>query len=328
MRWVNTDLLDHAIPCLENLEDFQEWQGLNLPHSDVYLDDHIGGFNHSFDNDVLAALNNCSRSITAYWHQWVLQSVRDRYLNIEFRYDACDQYKAVFQCFENYRQHPELKFQNFVCAFNGSDHVNRNLLVGMLHKQKWYDPDYCSKNVSITADILDGHITALTGDRDRFYRKFFVDDTADDFYRSVNSFNYTRFDHANNIYNLEKILTDSFVHVVSETCGISHVPYITEKFMYSIVTRGLFVAWAQPGWHAMITRLFGFKLYNRIFDYRFDSIQNPIERYTEMMTMLSKFKNLSRDDWRDLYNIEQDTIEYNYNHYFGQGYRSVMNQFR
>lgn len=327
MRWLDTEL-GYPIPCLETMEDFHEWQRLNLPHTDVWLEDHIGGVDKNFDNDILISLNNHGKPITAYWHQLVPHSVQTHYSNITFRYNAVDQRSAIFQWFTHYRQHPELDFQNFICAFNGSDHVNRNLLIGMLHKQGWYDPNYCSKNVSITCDVLDGHITALAGSRDRFYRKFFVDDNANDFYRSVNNLSYTRFDHVNNIYNLENILTKSFVHVVSETCGISYMPYITEKFMYSIVTRGLFVAWAQPGWHNMIVNLFGFKLYDQIFDYSFDSIQNPIERYTALTSMLAKFKNLSRDDWQDLYNIEQPTIEYNYNHYFDQGYQVVMDQFR
>jgi hypothetical protein len=100
----------------------------------------------------------------------------------------------------------------------------------------------------------------------------------------------------------------------------SYVPFVTEKFLYSIVTRGLFLAYAQPGWHAHVEKYYGFKRYTKLFDYRFDSIQNPVERLVELMTMIGKFSHFSPAEWHDLYLIEQDTIEYNYDHYFSQDY--------
>jgi hypothetical protein len=42
------------------------------------------------------------------------------------------------------------------------------------------------------------------------------------------------------------------------------------------------------------------------------------------MTMISKFSVLSSDDWKDLYLLEQDAIEYNYNHYFSGDYLTVL----
>jgi uncharacterized membrane protein len=107
---------------------------------------------------------------------------------------------------------------------------------------------------------------------------------------------------------------------VSESMATSYYPFVSEKFLYSIVTRGLFVAYAQPGWHAHIKKYYGFKSYTKLFDYRFDSIQNPVERLVELMSMISKFSVLSTDDWKDIYRIESDTVEFNYNHYFSGDY--------
>jgi hypothetical protein len=36
--------------------------------------------------------------------------------------------------------------------------------------------------------------------------------------------------------------------------------------------------------------------------------------------MISKFSVLSKDDWHDLYLLQQDEIEYNYDHYFSGNY--------
>jgi hypothetical protein len=104
----------------------------------------------------------------------------------------------------------------------------------------------------------------------------------------------------------------------------SYYPFVTEKFLYSVVTRGLFLAYAQPGWHAHLEKYYGFKRYTKLFDYRFDLIQNPVERLVELMSMISKFSVLSVHDWHDLYLIEQDTIEYNYNHYYSKDYLKCL----
>lgn len=67
-----------------------------------------------------------------------------------------------------------------------------------------------------------------------------------------------------------------------------------------------------------------FRKYDKIFDYRFDSVQNPVERLVELMSTLAKFSVLSPEDWRDLYEMEIDTIEYNYDHYFSGSYLETL----
>ena len=100
----------------------------------------------------------------------------------------------------------------------------------------------------------------------------------------------------------------------------SYYPIITEKVFYSIVNRGLFLSYAQPGWHEHLEKYLGFKRFTKIFDYRFDLITNPVERLVELISMLSKFSILTNEEWREMYMIEQETIEYNYDRYFSQDY--------
>jgi hypothetical protein len=85
--------------------------------------------------------------------------------------------------------------------------------------------------------------------------------------------------------------------------------------MFSVATRGLFLAYAQPGWHQHVEQYFGFKRYTRLFDYQFDEVKNPVTRLIDLLSMISKFEHLSTDDWYDLYQLESDTIEYNYEHF-------------
>jgi hypothetical protein len=175
--------------------------------------------------------------------------------------------------------------------------------------------------------VLDGHIQDYVGNNNSFYRKFFISDDNEDFFQSINSFGHVRFNHDKNIYNLENRLTESFLHVVSETLATSYVPFVTEKFLYSIVTRGLFLSYAQPGWHAHVEKYYGFCRYTKLFDYRFDTIQNPVERLVELITMIGKFSKLTSHEWHDLYLLEQDTIEYNYDHYFSKAYLTELKKY-
>ena len=100
----------------------------------------------------------------------------------------------------------------------------------------------------------------------------------------------------------------------------SYCPRITEKFLYSVVTRGLFLTYGQPYWHSLLTTTIGFKPYNKIFNYDFDCILNPVERLVALISMILKFNVLSKQDLHDLYLLETDTIEFNYNHFFSRDY--------
>ena len=217
------------------------------------------------------------------------------------------------------------KFAEEVVISVPSDEKNSKK-ISILEKFGYYDPAYCSKNFSYTTDTIDGHIEDYVLDQISLYRKFFISADSEDFFQTINSFGHVRFEHNKNIYNLEHKLTQSFLHIVSETMATSYYPFVTEKFLYSIVTRGLFLSYAQPGWHAHIEKYYGFKRYTQLFDYAFDSIENPIMRLIELMTMISKFQKLSNAELHDLYLIELDTIDYNYNHYFSGAYLTHLKQ--
>lgn len=297
----------------------------------VTLTDHLGGYSSDMTNIVFDCLDkiakNSSKKITVRYHSMVSHTTNTHYLNLDIKFDADLQNKLNLDKFLNYNIHPEINFKNFICSFNGSAHVSRKLLVAVLDRFKYFNPAYCSKNFSYSTDVLDGHIKDYVGDKSNFYRKFFIPTENKEFMQTKYSFGHVRFDHAHNIYNLENKLTESFLHIVSETMATSYYPFVTEKFLYSVVTRGLFLAYAQPGWHNHLEKYYGFQKYTKLFDYRFDSIENPVERLIELMSMISKFSALSTDDWQDLYIIQKDEIEYNYNHYFSGNYLMHLKQY-
>lgn len=287
--------------------------------------DHLGGFDSNFNNAILTNINAIASPGTRVEISYLINSfIAEKYPNLKITFSIKQEEKLIPLLY-NYTSPPDINYKNFICSFNGSTHVGRRFLTAALHKFNWFNPEYCSKNFTYSIDQLDDHIKEYTGKRERIYRKFFIDDS--EFCNQIYSFGHSRHDHANNIYNLEPKLTGSFLHLVSETLSTSYYPFITEKAFYSIVTKGLFLSYAQPRWHKFLQHYYGFKLYSNIFDYRFDSIENPVERLVELLSMISKFSHLTAHEWHDLYLIEKDTIEYNYDWYFSGNYLTWLEQF-
>lgn len=303
------------------------WQNQPLPDV-ITLHDHLGGHNQDMSNEILNCLDMLARNegkkLLVKYHSILDHTVKIHYPNLNIGFDYKLQDELNLNKFHQYNIHPKINFQNFLCSFNGSPHVSRKLLVSVLKRFGYFNHEYCSKNFAFTSEKLDGYIVNYVCESNRFYRKFFIADNSDLFFNTIYSFGHVRFNHPKNIYNLENKLTQSFLHIVSETMATSYYPFVTEKFLYSVVTRGLFLAYAQPGWHNHLEKYYGFKRYTKLFDYRFDEIQNPVERLLELITMISKFSVLSVDEWRDLYLLEQDTIEYNHYHYFSGNYLTTL----
>ena len=293
----------------------------------IILTDHMGGFNVDKKNTILNYLQDNSYHGKIYLGYVINDELYKNYnLNLTF---SCSKTSLcnIYSLLHDYNIHPTIRFKNFVCCFNGSPHISRQLLTSIINKMGYFDSDYCSKNFNYSNEFIVEQLKNLNlNDNDvKLYRKFFQNDI--EFNENIYSFGHVRYDHASNIYNLEDKLTQSFIHIVSETMATSYYPYVTEKFLYSIVTRGLFLAYAQPQWHAHLSTYYGFKQYNKIFDYSFDEIKNPVKRLIRLMEMISKFAHLSVDDWVDLYQMEMDAIEYNYDHYFSKRYIECLNNY-
>lgn len=294
--------------------------------SSCEIADHMGGFDVNLQSHVLDELAlKVSKNNFIFTEYIFDEAVKKNYPILNLVYDQNLWIRGNFvKDFLSYTQHPNVQFSNFLCSFNGTPHVGRKLLVSILKKFNFFDPAVCSKNFSFSTSVLDGHLADyLSCDQLRVYRKFFICESCEDFFHRQYSFGHVRYNHATNITLLATKITSSFLHIISETVATSYYPFVTEKFLYSVVTRGLFLAWAQPGWHSHVEKYYGFKPYTKLFDYSFDTMQNPVHRLVELLTMISKFSVLSVYDWRDLYDIEKDTIEYNYDHYFSQDFLKV-----
>lgn len=300
----------------------------------LILHDHLNGFNPLLENPVLEYVNSVankknliSGSIrkTNVCTDYIFdERVKKNYPNLNFSFLFSSKSSSrIFYMFKDYNTHPKVEFKNFLCSFNGSAHISRQLLTAILYKLKMFNPEYCSKNFTNTLSDIDGLLSKYT-QNPRFYRKFFMSDKLEDFFSTVYTFGYNRFEHSRNIKHLENKLTQSFIHLVSESLATSYYPFITEKFLYSVVTRGLFLAYAQPNWHKHLEKYFGFRLYRNLFDYKFDTITDPVSRLLEIITMINKFNSLSYDELYDLYLIELENINYNFDHYYSGDFFKIL----
>ena len=293
----------------------------------VVLRDHCNGFDFQYNNEILSHLSQMYDNYSVMYHQIMPPDVKLNYSNLNIKFDLDNQEYLNLNKFSQYQAAVTNKtFNNFICSFLGSGHISRQFLSSILHKTKLWNNNTCTKNFVYSKDKLDGSVNQyVSGDSEKLYINFFRND--DNFNEQIFSKNYAYCANVQNLANVEQTMSGCFVTLVSETLGTSYVPFITEKFLESIVTKNLFVAYAQPNWHDAIESQYGFKLYRKIFDYEFDKISNPVYRVVRLVEMISKFQHLSSSDWHDLYLLEKDSIEYNYDHYYSKSYLKNLAKF-
>ena len=295
----------------------------------IVLRDYINGFDHSLRNPLLDHFQSLpgprSRVV---WAMPFLPQVRQNYPELDLVWDPELGEEYLYSALKTYTEHPDLDYNNFLCCFNGSGHVGRRMLTSALKQTGMWNTSTCTKNFRYNPISIDGHLKDYLDDNEtRFYRKFLVSQDADfsNTEYTTNTWNQDRFDHGNNVQALASTITKCFVNLVSESWSHSYQPFITEKFVYSVVTRGLFVAYAQPGWHSSLRDLYGYKLYDSIFNYEFDKEFNPARRLYKLLVMLKPFQILNKHDWHDLYLMELDNIEYNIQHFLsGDAHRYCL----
>ena len=307
----------------------------SLPSS-FRVKDTLGGFDIHNRNELLDKVNDYAGAQNIQYdicyHNVLPQAVHDNYSNLNLQFSSEFQNTSNFLDFDNIKlPGKEKDFKNFVCSFNGTEHVSRQLLISALYKFGWFTPEYNTKNFSTYKDRIDGNIIACFESSldERFYRKFILTDgaDADEFYNNIYSIDYTPNNHKHNIKILLDKINQSFIQIVSESIATSNVPFVTEKFLYPVVAKSLWLGYSQPGWHKHLAEVYGFKLFTTIFNYDFDSITNPVVRLVELLGMLSKFGHLTPADWHDLYLIEKDTVDYNYDWYMSKQYLTQLEKF-
>lgn len=303
---------------------------LDVPNQNFFVfQDHLNGFDSNYKNQIFDLLQQKFEHVDVYHHNILNQKIHDNYPNLKLKFLADFQEEINFNYYQVLRKLKSIpaNFSNFICSFNGTAHISRMLLISALHKFGWSNGS--TKNFSIDTNLLDGFIMNTCPSNERLYRKFILTDD-EDYNRSIinleNYDNVSRYDHESNISNLEIYLKSAFIHIVSETMATSYQPFVTEKILYPIVTKSMWVAYAAPGYHAHLEQYYGFKKFT-IFDYSFDDEANPVVRLIAMLSSLAKFANLTPAEWHDLYLMEKDVREFNFDHYMSKSFLKVLKKY-
>lgn len=316
------------MPQAYQFQDYHRLTSDVLP-DEIDIIDHALGFDANGDNSLLTLLQQRAqdndRCIKVNLVYPIPQHVRTKYHNLDVRFKFLYQRDHVWSTLHGATMMPEPRYTRFLCSFNGSLHVSRVLLTAILHKMQLWN-QACTKGFVFTQDELDGHINGFCGSRARYFRKWFVGTNTGEFavqqqtIHRKDKISLDRYGHGPNLAILQPVISGSFVNLVSETMATSAFPFVTEKFLYSVVTHGLFLAFAQPGWHRHLRDDFGFRLYDQVFDYSFDLEPNPVQRLVLLIRQLMMFSSLSHDDWHDLHRLERDNVDFNRQHFLSRDY--------
>ena len=307
----------------------------------VILYDHLYGFDKDGNNQVLQKLSDISSSnnkkILVSYPQILPLNILQKYPNLDIRFNSSQQIEVEFDIFDNINIADNVVPTNFLMTLLGTDNIGRWLLCAALDKAGWLNLDYSSKNLGFDIDTIDSYIrNNVPATEEPYYfnrlinlerRQFYLDIQHDNSWRTGPDYQFpnrmTVLDPTR-IFDVLPKIEKCFLYVVSEAMSASYVPYITEKVLYSILPGNLFLAYAQPGWHASLKHNYGFKMYEDIFDYSFDAITNPVKRLDTLLNTIQPYSNMTPDEWMDIYKLTKDTREFNKHHFLsGDCYKTI-----
>ena len=265
------------------------------------LADTLYGFDSNYRSPVLDLVD----SGIVYTEYILPQQVKKQYPNLELIFDAALMIENNH--FEKCRLHikdpPPKTWTNFVSTFNKSyANTKRNFLL-VLYANGWFNPEYCSKFFEI--DI---------NDAENYFHQLSKNPPAGllNFCQGIWKFDTTsKIDVIFDLDMLSSKIQQSFIHVVTETMGESSVPFPTEKLLFPIMNKTIWIAYTPMGYHRHVEEHMGFKRYKGI-DYSFDFISDSSERLMAIEQILSKLSQMSCQEQQEFYDLNQNIIEYNY----------------
>jgi len=255
----------------------KSWNPTPFGVDSIQVRDHLNGFDSNYRNLIFDMLTG-----TVYTEYLVDDKVLNNYPKLDIKFDSELMIRNNFLLKHAVlaTQPPPKQIKHFLCSFNRSFHRSRKLLVDRLLHEGWFDVNYCSCGFAETKIGFD----------------------------EPNNWTGCNIEVQRNYAALNPLIQDCFVQIVGETVGESYVPFPTEKFLFPVANKALWVAYAQPGWYDWVEKHMGFQKFD-CFDYSFDSILDPQQRLDALINMLKPFQSA---DWASIYKQQKHTLEYNF----------------
>ena len=112
-------------------------------------------------------------------------------------------------------------------------------------------------------------------------------------------------------------LTESFLHVVTETCYWDKKTHLTEKIFKPIVARQPFVLLGCAN-NLKYLRSYGFKTFDAWWDESYDSIEDPILRLQAVVKIINDICEMSNEDLTAMLRAMQHVLDYNYHRFYSK----------
>lgn len=186
-------------------------------------------------------------------------------------------------------------FEKLYTNYNLRPRIHRRIMMDLLSKNNLFDAGFNSWNTLFEFNI--GNDITLD---DSFYPsfKYWNEEilNLDDYFS----------DKFNDEFSPELTDTKSFMMLVGETS--LEIPYVTEKTYRCMYLKQPFIAYGCKNQNKELVK-YGFKLYDEIFDYSFDEIDDVFERYQTLLeTNIEKLKN---KDFNKLYKQIEEKLIFN-----------------
>ena len=225
--------------------------------------------------------------------------------------------KTYFYLSNQHIQTPEYKY-HYICL-NGKPRNHRARLIDLLYKENLFDNGCISWNNSegfdcsysfkywtpetIRLDINENHLDIF--DANQILSKGIKPDEYEKYKNKIEDITY---------YPLQFIppaqFYSSFMQVVAET--LTFKSFITEKTAIPLFLQKPFLVVSCKNFHNTLTN-YGFKLYDEIFDYSFDSLDTLEERIQGVIDNLNKICSFRLEECTQLYNSILHKLEHNRN---------------
>jgi hypothetical protein len=171
------------------------------------------------------------------------------------------------------------------CLLNGNAHRHRCLTMDLLCRDNLLDKGYISwydfKNPE-NYEFKYWQPTALTLDT---------------------------FSRARNLFTVPSEYARAFVNIVSES---NMSPYFfTEKTTKPLYYKKPFLVISKEGYHTKMLVELGFKLYDEVFDYSFDTIEDYTLRTEHLIQQIKKLENYSNEQLEDITRQIEHKLEFN-----------------
>jgi hypothetical protein len=116
---------------------------------------------------------------------------------------------------------------------------------------------------------------------------------------------------------------ESLLYLVTETVATGQRLHLTEKTFKPICLRMPFIIVGTCGSLAYL-KSYGFKTFGDVWDESYDNETDDAIRLERIASLLRSLDELSAEGKQDLFNMAQEIVEHNYNHFYNGGFEKIL----